>query len=224
MQNVETDLEQLEMYLDGALEPAELTALEARLKSEQSLAQTLTELKAQRALRAAVWQSIEPDSAAADRLTWRIRGAMLQQQQQQQQQQEKTVAQPTRGWNPWRFASVGSAAAACLLLGFMFGRVGPLHNAGVGPEISPVRNGIAISNPTPSVPDQVRPAVDVVPHEVVVQGNNVPIYNEYGKLVTMQKFDSHDEAVQFARDLHGTHVETSAPAISGPSRVVTEEH
>ena len=218
MQNVETDLEQLELYLDGALEPVGLSALEARLKSDESLTQTLTELKAQRAVRAAVWQSLEPDAAAADRLTWRIRGAMLQ-----QKQQEKEV-EPRRGWSQWRISSIGSAAAACLVLGFMFGRLGHPNNS-VGPTAgqSPLER-IAVNNTPTIAPDPVRAVSDTTPREVVVQGDAVPIYNEYGKLVTLQHFGSHDEAVQFAKDLHGTHVETSAPAISGPSRLATEEH
>ena len=50
------------------------------------------------------------------------------------------------------------------------------------------------------------------------RGMPVPIYNEYGKLVTVQKFASHEEALQFSRDLHGVHTETSAPVLSGPSQ------
>jgi hypothetical protein len=217
MLNVETDLEQLELYLDGALEAAELSALEIRLKSDETLSKTLTELKAQRAVRAAVWQSIEPDAAAADRLMWRVRGAMLQQKQQQK------VIEPRRSWSQWRLASVGSAAAACLVLGFMFGRIGQSHNAGNPNRVQTPSDRIAVNNPAPA-PDQVRTVADTGLHEVVVQGDAVPIYNEYGKLVTLQHFASHDEALQFAKDLHGTHVETSAPAVSGPSRLATEEH
>jgi anti-sigma factor RsiW len=218
MSNVEKDLEQLESYLDGALDAGELSVLDMRLKTDADLSNTLTELKAQRAVRAAVWQSNEPDAAAADRLMWRVRGAMLQQKQQD------NVARTKRGWSQWRFASVGSAAAACLMLGFMFGRLGHathLSNSNV-PQFPSA--GIAVNDPSAGAADPVRTISETVPHEVIVQGDAVPIYNEYGKLVTVQHFGSHDEAVQFARDLHGTHVEPSIPAVPGPSRLATEEH
>ena len=108
------DLEQLELYLDGALERAERSVLESRLKSDITLNSTLTELKAQRALRSAVWQSNEPDKVTADQLVWRVRGAMLQQKQEKAAEIKPNPSPSYKtGWSQWKFASVGSAAAAC---------------------------------------------------------------------------------------------------------------
>jgi hypothetical protein len=219
MLNVETDFEQLEQYLDGVLDGAGLVELQSRLTTDADLSAVLTELKSQRAVRAAVWQSMEGDADSASRLMWRVRGAILQQQKQ------TAVAQPTRIWSRWRIASVGSAAAACLLVGFFFGRIGGDHNSTATlPSATPA---IAKLNPPAPFEDEVHPAVDPAPRETVVLNSAtptmVPITNEYGKVVAYQKFDTPDEARHFAEDLHRARPDNSAPAAPGPSKLATEE-
>src|SRR5437879_4444882 len=99
MRLAEDDLELLETYLDGALGVVEVEALRHRLESESELSAALEELRGQRALRQAVWQSIEPDQATADRLAWRVLGAT---------QQALRQPAPSRNWNTWQIARVGS--------------------------------------------------------------------------------------------------------------------
>jgi hypothetical protein len=200
------------------------------LKSDPALGDTLSELKAQRAVRAAVWQSNEPDAAAADRLMWRVRGAILQEKQQE------NVPQRTRFWSQWRISSVGSAAAACLVLGFMFGRMGQSHhpavnpgmNPGLNPGVSSGMNQIVSTDGTggiarvdnPSVAPDPGPAVN----PVTTAGVDVAMYDEYKRKVGVQHFANPEEAKQFLLDLHGTHIEPSSPAVPGPSRVAADEH
>src|SRR4051812_1334391 len=124
MTTSETDLELLEMYLDGALERDEAETLQHRLRAEPQLSAALEDLRSQRALRQTLWQSNEPDQATADRLTWRIRGAIAAEQKQ-------PAIAPKRTWNTWQFARFGSAAAACIVLGFAIGWVGRGHRANV---------------------------------------------------------------------------------------------
>src|SRR6266849_6510226 len=95
------DLELLETYLDGAIDPAESTSLQIRLTVEPTLNTALEELRAERSMRQAVWRAMEPDQLSADRLTWRIQGAMTAQQ-----------SASRRGWGQWDFARTGTAAAA----------------------------------------------------------------------------------------------------------------
>jgi hypothetical protein len=59
------DLEVLENYLDGALAPREVERVTRRLSVDPDWADALDRLRAERAVRQAVWQSIEPDVPAA---------------------------------------------------------------------------------------------------------------------------------------------------------------
>jgi anti-sigma factor RsiW len=59
------DLETLENYLDGALSPREAERVTRRLALDLEYADAADRLRAERAVRQAVWQSIEPDPAAA---------------------------------------------------------------------------------------------------------------------------------------------------------------
>ena len=59
------ELEVLENYLDGALSPREADRVTRRAALDPECAAALDRLRAERAMRQAVWQSNEPDPAAA---------------------------------------------------------------------------------------------------------------------------------------------------------------
>src|ERR1700744_4095852 len=110
----ETDLDLLEEYLDGALDASATAKLQGLLAIDQDLSAALKLARSQRTVRAAALKAMEPDELTTERLIWRVRGAMRDQKQ----------SQPIRLWSQWRMASIGSAAAACLVLGFFVGRLG----------------------------------------------------------------------------------------------------
>jgi anti-sigma factor RsiW len=213
MATLEQDLEQLEQYLDGALDAAAVSQLQNRLTADNQLAATLTELRAQRTLRSAFWQNIDPDPASADRLVWRIKGATRDLQ--------RTVASPSKfTWNSWRIASFSSAAAACVILGFMFGRVGRNSPAVPAPTgISTIATGSQlVQNPISSQSSGSAQLVSNNKPKI-----SVPITDEYGRVVAWQTFDNPEDAKNFTEDLHKTRIQPSAPAVSAQPRLVDQE-
>jgi len=182
MKTSETDLGLLEEYLDGALDGAALPKLRQRLATDAPFAAALAELQAQRALRQAAYQAMEPNDLTTQQLMWRVRGAMLDQQQ-------TPAAQPKRMWSQWHLASIGSAAAACLVLGFMFGRLS--HGGGVGgvtpgalPAVAPgsiasndMHGSLVAENHTSGfIPVSATPKI------------SVPISDAYGRVVALADF------------------------------------
>jgi hypothetical protein len=204
MSVTENDLELLEEHLDGALDGAAIMDLNRRVAGEAQLADALAQATADRAVRNAVWQSIEPDKAASDRLLWRIRGAMLDQQQ-------KKPANPA--WKSWKIASLGSAAAACLMVGFLAGRVGqggsvphPAPNAVVNPGGQDVAMNTSqnLSGQTAGQFNRVGRTPQIL----------VPISNEYGQVVRWQPFDNPEQAASFEADLNKASAPTIAPKLA----------
>ena len=175
----DTELDRLETYLDGALAPDEVGALQARLVVEPELASALDELRAERSMRQAVWQAMEPDAMTADRLTWRLQGAMAAQKQI-----------PPRAWHQWQIARIGSAAAACLVIGFFLGSAG--------------RNGLSRA-PMPQI-DSSPVAINSPNLSAMPASSNagllVPVTNEYGQVVAWQPFGNPTDAKDFTEDLH----------------------
>lgn len=180
----EQDLELLETWLDGALEPAEASAVAARVAGEPALGLMVEELRQQRSLRAVVWQSMEPDQLSADRVAWQIRGAMA----------DRSVPR-SAGFSPFRLARWGSVAAACVVLGFVAGRSG-----------QPVVMPTAVDSKQPAM--QVAAAPDHTGQQPIV----VPVTNEYGQVVAWQKFQNSDDARNFTEDLNRAHGNAQTPA------------
>ena len=116
-----TDIELLETYLDDALPPAEADALRDRLANEPALSAELDQLRADRALRASAFASMEADDALADRLLANAKttGGHL--------------AKPIRWTTPLRYIA---AAAACIALGFLAGQLMETRNP-LRPAASP---------------------------------------------------------------------------------------
>jgi hypothetical protein len=139
-------LEQLEEYLDGALPPDEVERLNARLASDSELAELLDELRDEREARAAVWRAMEPEQPQANAFADRVITAAHRR------------APRELGWSrAGRFAQFGSAAAACLLLGFFFGWLGRDRGNDNGIAFQPgaatvnqVVDGPTVSSPTPT--------------------------------------------------------------------------
>jgi hypothetical protein len=69
----EHDLQLLESYLDDALAASQVEVVDARLAREPRLGEALGSLRAQRAVRAAVWQAIQGDGHATEALSQRLR-------------------------------------------------------------------------------------------------------------------------------------------------------
>jgi hypothetical protein len=140
-------LEHLEEYLDGALAPDEVERLNVRLAADPELAATLDELRAERETRALLWRANEPSPAQANAFAERV----------------LTTARRTRREFNWgrlgRYAQFGSAAAACLLLGFFFGWLGRDRSntnfanfPGNAPTVNQVStNPIVSTSPTPQL-------------------------------------------------------------------------
>ncbi len=204
---IDADLDLLESYLDDALDPAGAAAVRVRLAADAGLSATLDRLRAERAGRAAAWASLEPDARAVDQLCWRVRGAVAA-------ERSPPAAMRPR-WesflpDPWRVTRFTSAAAACVLLGFFGGRLGrgptpPPPSVAVTDQPAMVAAGSPMDGP---------PAVADGPVEV-------PITDEYGRLVASQKFRTADEARRFLDDLHRAR-DGSAAAVDGPVRTVSE--
>jgi anti-sigma factor RsiW len=179
----EPDLELLEAYLDGEVSGADADALQHRLRAEPELSAAMDDLRSQRAVRQSVWQALEPDQTTADQLAWRIRGAIETQRQMPAR----------RKWDTWQFARFGSAAAACIVLGFFVGWVGRGHRANVSTVVSPTHNDATDS---------------------VAQVQMVPVTNEYGQVVAWQPFKDPNDAKAFVEDLHRAN--TVAPSAAPP--------
>jgi anti-sigma factor RsiW len=177
----DNDLELLETYLDGALDATETESVRRRLRDEPQLVTALEELRGQRATRQAVWQAMEPDQATADRLTWRIRGGIAK------ERSAPAVASPRRRWDSWQIARVGSAAAACVVLGFFIGWVGRAHHSNV--SLQPAGEEPIAANKTESTAVPTGPI-------------SVPVSDEYGRVVAFQKFDNAADARAFTEGLN----------------------
>jgi anti-sigma factor RsiW len=72
----EDDLEQLDAYLDDALEPGEVETLRARLATDSDLVSSLDQLRAERAMRQAYFAAIEPAEGEIDHLAARIHASL----------------------------------------------------------------------------------------------------------------------------------------------------
>ena len=166
----ESDLELLETYLDGELADAEANAVRERLRGEPLLASALAALRDERQLRAALWAQMEPSAASVQTLMARV---------------ENKVD------DHWMWASrlyklkMVSAAAACILVGFIVGRVGKTTD-------QPGPGGVQIVTTSNA---------NHAPVQTVASGPvNVPIVNELGQVVSVRHFETQDAANEYFRE------------------------
>src|SRR3954454_6229473 len=110
----EQDLEQLEAYVDGELSTGEEDALRARMQAEPILAEAMRRVRADRDIRMAVWKGYEPNEASVARLIAKV---------------DESVDRNTNWSYTLRNIKRFTAAAACIVLGVLIGRVGNTGDA-----------------------------------------------------------------------------------------------
>jgi anti-sigma factor RsiW len=175
-EQADQEMELLSAFIDGELSPQEEATLRDRLSADPSLASAIETLRADRAVRAALWPTFEPDEAAVGRLIDRV---------------DRSIDRQTIWTHRLANLRVISSAAACIIVGLFIGRVafgprgGPIDGSNLpivaGPQVQTVM-APAPGAPAP-VPAQVR----------VVDSNNNP--------VMLQPFNSVEEAQKFIEDL-----------------------
>ena len=169
------EMELLSAFIDGELSSEEEATLRERM-AEANLASAIETLRAERAVRAALWPTFEPNEAAVGRLIERV---------------DRSIDRQTVWAHRLANLRIISSAAACIVVGLFIGRVafgprgGPIDGNNMpivaGPQVQTV-SAPAPGAPAP-VPAQVR----------VVDSNNNP--------VTLQPFNSVEEAQRFIDDL-----------------------
>src|SRR5688572_23871510 len=179
----EQDLEQLEAYVDGELSTTDEDALRARIAAEPILGEAMRRVRADRDIRMAVWKGYEPNEAAVTRLVAKVDAAVDR----------------NTNWS-YKLSTLKrvSAAAACIVLGVLIGRVG---NQGAVMPNSPVaqapggaggagngNNGGGVRGPT-----------------MVSNPIEFPIVNEQGQPVGVQRFQTLREAQDFLEELNRFH-------------------
>ena len=176
-------LEILECYVDGELPAGEEDLLRRRLESEPTLASALDALRQERDVRAAVWKSFEPDAKTVQRLVSRVEQAVDRH-------------------NAWAYRiakyRIPFAAAACILIGFLVGWVGR-----GGP--APVTTGtdvVAQAPPVGAVPVAPAPGGITTVNNRLAGPVELPIVDEYGRVVAVQRFKSREDANKFVEDLN----------------------
>lgn len=169
----EFDLELLEGYLDDALSPGQVQHVAQRLLAEPELAAAMHDLRAERALRTAVWRTTEPGEERAATVADRVADEIYRRE---------------RWGRIFRVARMASAAAAAVLVfcgGWFLGHSGSDPSAG---EVSSVRSaplGAQAVQPSAHVPGRFE----------------VPLKDRSGRVIAVQRFAHEEEARQFNDDL-----------------------
>lgn len=157
----ESDLELLEGYLDDALSMGEVELLRARLAGDAEFAAALEGLRSERGARRMFFAALEPDDAAVEKLTARV---------------SNSIRRRREFGRVRRAAAYLSAAAACLLVGFLargwFDR-----------------------------PATISAAPGTIAKVERIETYQVTLRDESGKVLGVQKFDSAEKAREFAADL-----------------------
>ncbi|HEY0912944.1 MAG TPA: hypothetical protein VGD75_22195 [Bradyrhizobium sp.] len=174
----------LEDYLDGQLPAADAQRLARRLAIEQPLAEELSALRAQRAVRQAVFDGLEPKADEAQAFARRVIGAS------RRQSLRARFASATR---------IGAGIAASVALGFVAGWLGRGH--GSAPVIASAAPKVQI--PPAVARESVASAGSNTSHTVnpVSQINGpfqVSLTDPDGKVLAVQKFDRIEDANAFA--------------------------
>ncbi len=167
----ETDLEQLETYLDDELSPEEVRELDRRLATDSALADQLDELRAQRALRVSMFRAMEPNDGEVESLLKRVDGNL-----HRQAHWSKLLG---------RLRYIGSAAA-CLFVGFM-----------ISHAIWPTQPHDEI-NTSPNTGSHVAQPVVAPTHGQIYQ---VVLQDENGNVIGVQNFDNLNDAREFQNDV-----------------------
>jgi anti-sigma-K factor RskA len=171
----DNDMDLLHEYVDGELPVAECEGLWRRLAIEREMAAELERLRADHAVRAMAWKSLEPEESTVARLEAKIMRASRR--------------EDFMSWagNALR---IGASAAALILFGVSVGWMGKDRYGG-----APV-----VSHSTPS--DVPHTASSVLDGTTPAMKYNVELRDRSGKLLApIQEFDTLEEARQFAHDV-----------------------
>lgn len=126
METSSDQIELLEQYLDGALEPAAAAALEARVSADAALRRALEQLRLERDLRVRVFASLEGDDRDANAAAERFAASVTRRESM------RRLA---------RMARFAAAAAAVVLIGFGIGWTGRSALQPAPAPIAPVAQG-----------------------------------------------------------------------------------
>ena len=191
------DIELLEAHLDGELSSSEDAALRDRLLSDQKLATELMALRADRAVRTEVFESLEPDDMAVKRLVLGVR--------------KQITKEAVRGDRMRILRYIGSAAAV-ILFSFSAGWLGKARVANQAPSGQPaqvaVQNensgsidftgnqgiGTLVSNTLGTQNAVRRPGENPA-------GYQVALTDALGRIVAVQHFNTSEEAREFSEDV-----------------------
>ncbi len=169
----DNDMELLHEYVDGELPVADCEGLWRRLAVEHDLMGELDHLRADHAVRTMVWNSLEPAESTVARLEAKIMCA--------------TRREDLMSWGG-NILRIAASAAALILFGFSVGWMGRDRYQGV-PVISH------------STQDVSKTASTGLGGSTAALKYNVYVRDPNGKLVTVQQFDSLEQAQQFKRDM-----------------------
>ena len=178
----DNDIELLHEYVDGELPVAECEGLWRRLAIERDLMGELDRLREDHAVRSMVWNSLEPDDSSVARLEAKLMRA--------------TRREDFMYWIG-NAARIVASAAALILFGFTVGWLGRDRYNGVPIANMPTSGShIAAAGSGPQLPLASKYAVEV--------------HDRTGKLVTVQEFDSMEDARRFVHDIQAA--QSAAPS------------
>ena len=164
----------LESYLDGALNPSEIDVVRARLTVDTDWSESLSTLKAERALRRLTFAALEPSEREADQFSTNLVSDLRRRQNQSKL---------------WRGLRVIAAAAACLMFGLIGGWM--LRDRAIAIDHNTTGSKVAVSSPAGHGETKVAKVVSY----------QVELTDENGRVTAVQTFDSLDKAKEFADDL-----------------------
>jgi anti-sigma factor RsiW len=168
----DSEMELLSAYIDGELSAEESATLQARVSANPKLSSAIEQLRADRSVRSALWQSFEPDEVAVGRLIDRV---------------DRAIDRQTAWAHRLANLRIISSAAACIVVGLFIGRVA------FGPRGGPI-DATSSSAPIGGVQTIVGPAPVTTPAQVrIVDSNNNP--------VALQPFNSNEDLQRFLDDL-----------------------
>ena len=182
-QSAEHEIERLEELLDGEMPDAEASALRARIASEPALSVAFEQLRVERDIRRQMWRALEPGDAQVVSLVSNVRTAVRKDELR------------TKRSRALRYVS---GLAACLLLGFLFGRFVPFGDAASRDR----GTGVIFDNSSSGTGAmEVMNNANRAGRQPAPGGFKVLLTDNYGNVLGEQRFNSFDEAREFTKDL-----------------------
>ncbi len=182
----------LEAYIDGELPADQEDGLRKQLEADSELAGALEMVRGERTRRENFWRACEPDELTVQRLVMRVEAAV---------NRHAIWAYRLARWR------IPSAAAACILIGFMVGWIGrgtsPVTGGEPGQPMMVANNPANPITNVVNVPSPANPANIGVPGLTTVNASrpvDLPLVDEYGRVVAVQHFKSAEEAAKFIED------------------------